>query len=75
MGLFDAIDVSGTGLTAERIRMDVTAENLANAAVDPAGPTASPTAARRSSSRRPAAASTALRAVAGWATGAPRPTA
>ena len=31
MGLFDAIDVSGSGLTAERLRMDVTAENLANA--------------------------------------------
>ena len=31
MGLFEAISVAGTGLTAERIRMDVTAENLANA--------------------------------------------
>jgi flagellar basal-body rod protein FlgC len=31
MGLFDAIGIAGTGLTAERIRMDVTAENLANA--------------------------------------------
>jgi flagellar basal-body rod protein FlgC len=31
MGLFDAIRVAGTGLTAQRIRMDVTAENLANA--------------------------------------------
>lgn len=31
MGLFDAISIAGTGLTAERIRMDVTAENLANA--------------------------------------------
>lgn len=31
MGLFDAIDVSGSGLSAERMRMDVTAENLANA--------------------------------------------
>lgn len=31
MGLFDAIDVSASGLTAERLRMDVTAENLANA--------------------------------------------
>ena len=31
MGLFDAIDVSGSGLSAERLRMDVTAENLANA--------------------------------------------
>ncbi|HMJ37905.1 MAG TPA: flagellar basal body rod protein FlgC [Baekduia sp.] len=31
MGLFDAIDVTGSGLTAERLRMDVTAENLANA--------------------------------------------
>ena len=31
MGLFDALDVSGSGLSAERLRMDVTAENLANA--------------------------------------------
>jgi flagellar basal-body rod protein FlgC len=31
MGLFDAIDIAGSGLTAERMRMDVTAENLANA--------------------------------------------
>jgi flagellar basal-body rod protein FlgC len=31
MGIFDAIGIAGTGLTAERIRMDVTAENLANA--------------------------------------------
>jgi flagellar basal-body rod protein FlgC len=31
MGMFDAIGVSATGLTAERLRMDVTAENLANA--------------------------------------------
>jgi flagellar basal-body rod protein FlgC len=31
MGLFDAINASGSALTAERLRMDVTAENLANA--------------------------------------------
>jgi flagellar basal-body rod protein FlgC len=31
MGLFDSLDVSGSGLSAERMRMDVTAENLANA--------------------------------------------
>src|SRR5215217_7938230 len=31
MGLYDAIDISGSGLSAERLRMDVTAENLANA--------------------------------------------
>jgi flagellar basal-body rod protein FlgC len=31
MGLFDALGISGTGLTAQRLRMDVTAENLANA--------------------------------------------
>ena len=31
MGLFDALDVSGCGLSAERLRMDVTSENLANA--------------------------------------------
>jgi flagellar basal-body rod protein FlgC len=31
MGIFDAIGIAGSGLTAERIRMDVTSENLANA--------------------------------------------
>jgi flagellar basal-body rod protein FlgC len=31
VGLFDAIDIAGSGLTAERMRMDVTSENLANA--------------------------------------------
>lgn len=31
MGLFDAISIAGSGLTAQRIRMNVTAENLANA--------------------------------------------
>lgn len=31
MGLFDAIDISASGLSAERLRMDVVAENLANA--------------------------------------------
>jgi flagellar basal-body rod protein FlgC len=31
MGLFDALDISASGLTAQRLRMDVTSENLANA--------------------------------------------
>lgn len=31
MGLFDAIDAAGSALAAERLRLDVTAENLANA--------------------------------------------
>jgi flagellar basal-body rod protein FlgC len=31
VGLFDALDASGSALSAERVRMDVTAENLANA--------------------------------------------
>jgi flagellar basal-body rod protein FlgC len=31
MGLFDAIEVAGSGLSAERLRMDVVAGNLANA--------------------------------------------
>lgn len=31
MGLFDTIDIAATGLTAERLRMDVVAGNLANA--------------------------------------------
>lgn len=31
MGMFDALEVSASALTAERLRMDVTAQNLANA--------------------------------------------
>jgi flagellar basal-body rod protein FlgC len=31
MSFFDAINVAASGLTAERLRMDVTSENLANA--------------------------------------------
>ena len=31
MSLFDAIETAASGLSAERLRMDVTAENLANA--------------------------------------------
>jgi flagellar basal-body rod protein FlgC len=31
MGLFDAIDIAGSGMSAENVSMDVTAENLANA--------------------------------------------
>jgi flagellar basal-body rod protein FlgC len=31
MGLLDALSISASGLSAERLRMDVTAENLANA--------------------------------------------
>ena len=31
MGLFDALGISGSGLTAQRLRMDVTSENLASA--------------------------------------------
>ena len=31
MGLFDALHVSASGMTAERLRMDVIAQNLANA--------------------------------------------
>ena len=31
MGMFDALAVSGSGLAAQSLRMDVVAENLANA--------------------------------------------
>lgn len=31
MGMFDAFDVSASGLTAQRYRMDIIAENVANA--------------------------------------------
>lgn len=30
MGMFDALNISATGLTAQRLRMDVTANNIAN---------------------------------------------
>lgn len=31
MGLFDSLDISASGLTAERLRLDLVANNLANA--------------------------------------------
>ncbi len=31
MGMFDALSISGSGMTAQRLRMDVIASNLANA--------------------------------------------
>ena len=31
MGILDSLSISASALTAERLRMDVTAENLANA--------------------------------------------
>jgi flagellar basal-body rod protein FlgC len=31
MGMFDGLEISASGLTAERMRMDFTAQNLANA--------------------------------------------
>jgi len=31
MGMFDGLEISASGLTAERMRMDVVAQNLANA--------------------------------------------
>ena len=54
MGLFDALDISAQRPLAERLRMDVTSENLANAQTP--APTASRTAARTSSCSEPAAA-------------------
>jgi flagellar basal-body rod protein FlgC len=66
MGLFDAINIAGSGLSAERLRMDVTAENLANAQ-STRGRTASRTAARRSSSSRPTAPASTARCGRPWA--------
>ena len=63
MGMFDALDISASGMTAERLRMDVIAENLANAehhprrqrpAVPPPG--GRPPGARRRASARCSAA-------------------
>ena len=51
MGLFGALDISASGLTAERLRMDVTAENLANAQTT-RGADGGPTAARWSCSQQ-----------------------
>ena len=31
MGMFDAFDISATGMTAQRYRMDIISENVANA--------------------------------------------
>jgi len=31
MGFFDAMDIAGSGMSAQRLRMDITSENLANA--------------------------------------------
>ncbi|RPI95973.1 MAG: flagellar basal body rod protein FlgC, partial [Spirochaetales bacterium] len=31
MGMFDAFNISSTGLTAQRLRMDVISSNVANA--------------------------------------------
>ena len=45
MGMFDAFAISGSGMTAERLRMDVIAGNLANADTHPGRRTASRTAA------------------------------
>ena len=67
MGLFDALDVSGSGLSAERLRMDVTAENLANAQTTPGRERTARTSARRSCCRRSAAAASARRWPARWA--------
>ena len=50
MSLFGGLEISASALTAERLRMDVVAENLANAQTT-RGADGSRTAARRSSSR------------------------
>jgi len=37
MGMFDSMDVSASGLSAQRFRMDVIAENIARGSVPPQG--------------------------------------
>ena len=71
MGLFDAIDVAGSGLAAERLRMDVTAGNLANAQTTRA-PNGSPYRRHEVVLQRPAAE---LRLDASRSTARRRPTA
>ncbi len=51
MSFFGAIDIAASGLTAERLRMDVTSENLANAQTTRTA-SGGPTSARRSSSQQ-----------------------
>jgi flagellar basal-body rod protein FlgC len=75
MGMFDGLEISASGLTAERMRMDVVAQNLANAQTT-RGATASRTAARRSSCRSaPRPAASARRSPARWAPARARPAA
>ena len=66
MGLFDALDISASGLIAERTRMDVTSQNLANAQSSEAA-----TSARTSSCASRAAASPTCSAEAIGAAAAP----
>ena len=76
MGLFDSIDISASALSAERLRMDVTAENLANAQTH-ARPERRPVPAQGGRSRRPGdggfagALASAVRRVAGRRGGDP----
>ena len=51
MSMFGGMEISASALTAQRLRMNVTAENLANAQTT-AAPTVSRTGARRSSCSR-----------------------
>ena len=53
-GLFGSLGISASGMSADRLRMDVVAENLANADTT-RGANGQPYRARKSSCRRPAA--------------------
>ena len=72
MGIFDAIDIAGSGLSAERLRMDVTAENLANAQTT-RGPNGGPYQRKEVvlSPARPDGFATALAGAMGAVPGAP----
>ena len=66
MSFFDAISVAASGLTAERVRMDVTSENLANADTTQ-GADGQPYQEQEVYSSRSAATASATRCPARWA--------
>lgn len=73
MSFFDALNISASGLTAERVQMDVTAENLANAQSTNNGTPYKPQAVELSSVGGGTSFSDELSSVLGTDTGASTP--